>query len=104
MAVALTIVGMPPAPISSGESLERFGTVSFGIDTMHRMIEIDRFVGGKISAVTWWEFVPLTYRDDVHQLLQEVFMQHRGERLSEATLYDFVVDLHRAILRGVQPR
>lgn len=74
-------------------SLERFRTISFDRAIMAQSISIDA-VNSSIAAGAWFAVVPECYRPRAAELVADVFAEHRGNHLTDASLERFVSDLH----------
>jgi hypothetical protein len=88
---------------SAAESLDHFGTVAFGLETMRRLIGVDH-VHHRVDGVAWFATVPRSYRDAVEHIVSEVFDRHRGSKLLEREVDDFIRELNSMIWARVEPQ
>jgi hypothetical protein len=84
------------------ESLSHFRTIAFGIESMREWIQIDR-IDAAIELGTWLHLVPECYRPSALDAARRVLESHRGRKLTERALYEFVDDLNREIFATVEP-
>lgn len=78
------------------ESLDRFGTVTLGIEYMSSTIGRSRS-DGQIDASAWFAVVPKCYRGRVVACIEAVFERHRGRKLTEESVAGLVADINREI-------
>lgn len=92
----------PIAVIHVAESLDRFFTIAFGIEIMRGCIRRGPF--GLIEAGAWLlSTVPEVYREQVAPMLDVVVAMHRGRKLTDDLVRQFVDDLNREISARLEP-
>ena len=116
--VTINLGPMEPSPITAAMSLDRFGTVAFGVEVMREHIHYGEVPSDKpwhyrqgrytvrgLDIAPWfWGVVPEVYRQRVDEITRRVFNdEFLGRLMTREVLEHFVHRLSAVIANEIEP-
>lgn len=101
--VTIEIANPLPPVHGMADSLQHFRTIAFGVEFMQARITRSYAVPGQVDAALWWNLIPACYRDHVMPCVKRALDKNHGRKLTNETVYAFVIDLNRDIWQHVEP-
>lgn len=89
--------------MTNAESLKRYRTIAFGLETMAFLITLD-VTGSSIEAGAWWAIVPDIYKPAARTAIETCFDHFVRKPFPEELIEEFIADLNSEIVRRIAPR